>query len=70
MSLPLYIHKRNLGTKHDLAGPVHVIFDLSEEQLEIKTPKPCKIEYVWGHLKPKSCFFILSFEKNIVQDIT
>lgn len=62
MSLPLYIHKKSLTSPGQF-----VIFDFPE--LEIKTPKPCKTEYVWVS-SPGSCLFILSLEKNVVQDIT
>lgn len=48
--------------------------EVSLSQHRIKTPEPCKTEYVWENsrisTRGRSCFLIFSLEKNVVQDIT
>lgn len=88
ISLPLYIRKaQNQNNSPEQAWPrrAHVLpgnsyvififrgFTRRARTGQIKTPEPCKTEYVWEKslsTRSWSGFLILSLEKNIVQDIT
>lgn len=52
-----------------MTAPGQVVFERPKEQLKVKTPKPCKTEYVWRHM-PYSGLFVFSLEQNVMQNIT
>lgn len=52
-----------------MTAPGQVVFERPKEQLKVKTPKPCKTEYVCRHM-PNSSLFVFSLEQNVMQNIT